>query len=113
MLDNQEQIKKETANESAPKKVKGKWGGPRPGSGRPKRMEETEIIERLKPMEIKAFKALERKIDEGDIKAIQIYLNYYIGMPTQRVESKIEGQLNQVSIEVVKPQMQPDEVMAN
>ena len=113
MLDKQGEIKSATANESAPKKAKGKWGGARPGSGRPKRMEETEIIERLKPMEVKAFRALERKIDEGDIKAIQIYLNYYIGMPTQRVESKIEGQLNQVSIEVVKPQMGPEEVMAN
>lgn len=112
MLDNQVENKQETASKPA-QKTKGKWGGPRPNSGRPKRMEETEIIEKLKPMEIKAFKALEKKIDEGDIKAIQIYLNYYIGMPTQRVESKIEGQLNQVSIEVVKPQMAPDEVMAN
>lgn len=92
---------------------KSKKGGARPGAGRPKRMDEQAIIEKLKPMEEAAFKALHAKVMEGDIKAIQIYLNYYVGMPTQRIENKIEGQLNQVSIEVVKPQSVSDEVMAN
>jgi len=92
---------------------KNKRGGARPGAGRKRKMDEYEIIEKLSPMADAAFKALHEKVLEGDIKAIQIYLNYYIGMPTQRVESKIEGQLNQVSIEVVKPKMTTEEVMAN
>lgn len=111
MLDIQAQTKSATASESAEKKVKGKWGGPRPNSGRPRKMDEQAIIEKLKPMETLAFKKLQEKISEGDMNAIKLFYAYYIGMPTQRVENKIEGQLNQVSVEVVRPQL--EEVSAN
>ena len=94
-------------------KPKGKWGGPRPNSGRPKRMDEQQIIEKLTPMAETAFKVLNQKILDGDMNAIKLYMSYFLGMPTQKVESKIEGQLNQVSIEVVKPQLVKEEVMAN
>ncbi len=95
-------------------KPKYKWGGKRPNqTGRPKRMDEQAIIEKLTPMATAAFNVLEKKILEGDMNAIKLYMSYYLGMPTQKVESKIEGQLNQVSIEVVKPQLVKDEVMAN
>lgn len=83
---------------------KKKKGGFRPGSGRKKRLEEEEVIQRLQPMADLAFRVLERKIGEGDPKALQIFMNYYIGLPTQKIESKIEGNLNQVSVEVVKPE---------
>jgi hypothetical protein len=92
--------------ESKPVKVRGKNGGARPGAGRKRRMEEHEIIERLTPMADIAFKVLRDKVAEGDMKAIQIFMSYFIGLPTQKVESKIEGQLNQVSIEVIKPNIQ-------
>ena len=82
---------------------KSKRGGKREGAGRKRRMEEHEIIERLTPMADVAFKVLREKVAEGDMKAIQIFMNYFIGLPTQKVEQKIEGQLNQVSVEVVKP----------
>lgn len=95
-------------------KMKGKWGGKRPNqTGRPKRMEEEQIISRLKPMEETAFKVLESKIKDGDMNAIKLFMAYYIGMPTQKMESKIEGQLNSVSIEVVKPAMAPNEIINN
>jgi hypothetical protein len=83
--------------------IRGKNGGARPGAGRKRRMEEHEIIERLSPMADVAFKVLKEKIAEGDMKAIQIFCSYFIGLPTQKIENKIEGQLNQVSVEVVKP----------
>lgn len=83
---------------------KSKRGGFRPGSGRPKRMDEQAIIEKLTPMSTTAFAKLNEKIMEGDMKAIQLFMQYFIGLPTQKIESKIEGQLNQVSVEVVKPQ---------
>jgi len=83
---------------------KDKRGGARPGAGRKRRMEEHEIIERLSPMADVAFKVLKEKIAEGDMKAIQIFCSYFIGLPTQKIENKIEGQLNQVSVEVIKPQ---------
>jgi hypothetical protein len=88
-------------------------GGARPGSGRPRRMDEQAIIEKLTPMAAAAFNVLERKILEGDMNAIKLYMSYFLGMPTQKVESKIEGQLNQVSIQVVKPQLVKEEVMCN
>lgn len=82
---------------------KDRRGGARPGAGRKRRMEEHEIIEKLSPMADIAFKVLKEKIAEGDMKAIQIFCSYFIGLPTQKIENKIEGQLNQVSVEVIKP----------
>ena len=81
-------------------------GGPRPNSGRPRRMDEAQIIEKLEPMAETAFRVLHEKVAQGDMKAIQIYMQYFIGLPTQKIESKIEGQLNQVQIEVIKPNVQ-------
>lgn len=89
---------------------KSKRGGFRPGSGRKRRMEEHEIIEKLTPMAATAFQVLNAKIAEGDMKAIQIFMQYFIGLPTQKIESKIEGQLNQVSVEVVKPEIKLEKV---
>jgi hypothetical protein len=76
-------------------------------------MDEQAIIEKLTPMAETAFKVLNQKILDGDMNAIKLYMSYFLGMPTQKVESKIEGQLNQVSIEVVKPQMVKEEVLVN
>ena len=89
---------------------KSKRGGARPGAGRKRKMEEHELIERLYPMAANAFEVLQNKIKEGDMKAIQIFMQYFIGLPTQKIESKIEGQLNQVSVEVVKPQAKLEKV---
>jgi hypothetical protein len=80
----------------------GKRGGYRVGAGRKRRMEEYEIIEKLTPMEDIAFNVLQQKIKEGDMKAIQIFMQYFIGLPTQKIENKIEGNLNQVNVEVIK-----------
>lgn len=80
----------------------GKWGGRRVGQGRKKRVQEEELITRLYPMEDAAFQMLRKKIEEGDMKAVQLFLNYYIGLPTQKIESKIEGNLSQISVEVIK-----------
>ena len=37
------------------------------------------------------------------MKAIQLFCAYYIGLPTQKIESRIEGNLNQIAIEIIKP----------
>jgi hypothetical protein len=76
-------------------------------------MDEQAIIEKLTPMAETAFKVLNQKILDGDMNAIKLYMSYFLGMPTQKVESKIEGQLNQVSVEVVRPELVKEEVMAN
>ena len=95
------------------KPIKKKNGGARPGAGRKRKMEEHEIIERLSPMADIAFKVLKEKIADGDMKAIQIFCSYFIGLPTQKIESKIEGQLNQLSVEVVRPELVKEEVLCN
>lgn len=92
---------------------KKKKGGARPGAGRPKRMDEQAIIEKLSPMADTAFKVLQQKIAEGDMMAIKLFCSYFIGLPTQKIENKIEGQLNQVSVEVVRPELVKDEVLSN
>ena len=83
MTEQQLQAKIEQRNE------KKKVGGFRPGSGRKKRMEEDAIIEKLHPMATTAFNKLHEKIKEGDMKAIQLFCAYYIGLPTQKIETKI------------------------
>ena len=90
-----------------------KKGGARPGAGRPKRMEEQQIIEKLQPMAAAAFAKLNEKILEGDMIAIKLFCSYFIGLPTQKIESKIEGQLNQLSVEVVRPELIKEEVLCN
>jgi hypothetical protein len=95
-------------------KPKTSWGGKRPNqTGRPKRMDEQAIIEKLTPMAETAFKVLQQKIAEGDMIAIKLYMSYFLGMPTQKVESKIEGQLNSVNVEVVRPELIKEEVLVN
>lgn len=94
-------------------KPKTSWGGPRPNSGRPKRMDEQAVIEKLTPMAETAFKKLHEKIKDGDMKAIQLFVQYFIGLPTQKIENKIEGQLNQVQVEVVKPNVEILEAATN
>ena len=84
-------------------KPKVSHGGARPGGGRPRRMQEDEIIMKLDPMSKDAFDMLHEKILQGDIKAISIFMSYYIGLPTQKIESKIEATLNSVSVEVITP----------
>ena len=86
-------------------KEKKKVGGWRPNSGRKRRMEEEEIIRKLAPMETKAFGKLAELIERGDVKALELYLKYYLGIPTQRIESKIEGNLSAISVHVVRPLM--------
>lgn len=95
-------------------KPKTSWGGKRANqTGRPKRMDEQAIIEKLTPMADTAFKVLQQKIAEGDMMAIKLFCSYFIGLPTQKIENKIEGQLNQVSVEVVRPELVKEEVLSN
>ena len=82
---------------------KRKWGGARLGAGRKSKLEEDELMDKLHPMADDFFIKMHEKIREGDMKALQIFAAYYIGLPTQKIESKIEGNLNQIAIEIIKP----------
>ena len=78
-------------------------GGKRPGAGRKTKASEQEVMERLHPMSKDFYIKLHERIKEGDLKALQLFAAYYIGLPTQKIESKIEGNLNQIAIEIIKP----------
>jgi hypothetical protein len=58
-------------------------GGARTGAGRKPKAEEIKLIERLTPLEGKAFKALEAGIDLGDFKYVQLFYHYYAGKPKE------------------------------
>ena len=61
-------------------------GGARKGAGRPSKADEVKLIERLGPLEGKAFKALEKGIDTGDFKYVQLFYHYYAGKPRETKE---------------------------
>jgi hypothetical protein len=82
---------------------KRKWGGARPNAGRKSKLKEDELMAKLYPMASDFFIKLHEKIKDGDLKALQLFAAYYIGLPTQKIESKIEGNLNQIAIEIIKP----------
>ena len=93
--------------------VKKEKGGARKGAGRPSRMTEEQLMEKLWPMSDLAFRVLEKKLGDGNERALQIYFNYFVGMPTQKIENKIEGNLNQVQVEVIKPNVEVLEAATN
>ena len=84
---------------------KSRHGGKRVGAGRKRKIEESELIEKLSPLEDIAFQKLGERIKANDIKALQIFFNYYLGLPAQKVEQKIEGNLQQINVEIVRPQV--------
>ena len=88
-------------------------GGARPGAGRKRRMEEHELIQRLYPMAEDAFKVLHELILQKDTKALQIFCSYFIGMPTQKVESRIEGRVSSINVEIIKPTFVDAEIVNN
>lgn len=54
-------------------------------------------MDRLKP-EMEVFERLVALIDQGNIKAIQLWLNYRFGMPKATVEQKTEHTLVNFSV---------------
>ena len=50
------------------------------------------MIERLTPLEPKAFKALEEGIANGDFKYVQMFYNYYAGKPKETKDISITSE---------------------
>lgn len=74
-------------------------GGARPGAGRKPKAQEDKIIEKIDEhvdMD-KAFSKMARLIDEGDTRALTLYLHYRFGKPKESVSQTIE--LNTFKIE--------------
>ena len=60
-----------------------KNNGGHPNSGRKAKAEEVAFIEKLTPLEPKAFEALKKGLDNGDFKFVQLFYNYYAGKPRE------------------------------
>jgi hypothetical protein len=62
---------------------KRKNNGGHPNSGRKAKAEEVALIEKLTPLEPLAFDALEKGLERGDFKFVQLFYNYYAGKPKE------------------------------
>lgn len=62
-------------------------------AGRKSKAEEVELIERLTPLEPKAFDALKKGIENGDFKYVQLFYNYYAGKPRETKDITINEDL--------------------
>jgi hypothetical protein len=63
--------------------MENKRGGAREGAGRKPKADEVAMIEKLSPMQDKAYEALEKGVEAGDFKFVQLYFNYYAGKPKE------------------------------
>ena len=61
-------------------------GGKREGAGRKPKAEEQKLIEKLSPLESKAFKALDNAIQEEHSWAVKLYFEYMYGKPKEKME---------------------------
>lgn len=82
------------------------WGGKREGAGRPK-MEETLRIRDLMDKHIDPDFVAQRlfdRIDNGDQRAIELYLKYRVGLPKQEIDltSTSEVDLNITLANLIK-----------
>ena len=66
-----------------------KNNGGHKSAGRKSKSEEVQMIERLSPLEPKAFEALEKGIANGDFKYVQMFYNYYAGKPKETKDISI------------------------
>lgn len=62
-------------------------------AGRKSKAEEVQLIERLTPLEPKAYEALKAGIEKGDFKYVQLFYNYYAGRPRETKDITINEDL--------------------
>jgi hypothetical protein len=62
-------------------------------AGRKPKSDEIKLVERLSPLEDDALAALAEGVKSGDIKWVQLYLNYYIGRPKETKDITINEDL--------------------
>ena len=72
---------------------KRKYNGGNKNAGRKPKSEEQALIEKLSPLEDKAFKALENAISEEQNWAVKLWFEYMYGKPKEKVEiTKVKEQ---------------------
>ena len=69
-------------------------GGHKTNGGRKPKAEEQKLIEKLSPLEPKAFKALEDAIDDGASWAVKMYMEYVYGKPKETKDITLNSETN-------------------
>ena len=54
--------------------------------GRPPKSDEIALIERLSPMDDIALEMLNMKIEQGDMQALKLFMEYRFGKPNMKIE---------------------------
>jgi hypothetical protein len=62
---------------------KRKFNGGHTTAGRKSKAEEVQLLEKLGALEPSAFMALEKGLERGDFKFVQLFYNYYAGKPRE------------------------------
>jgi hypothetical protein len=73
--------------------MENKKGGARIGAGRKSKAEEQSLIEKLTPLEDKAFIALTNALNDEKDWAVKLYFQYKFGMPKQVIDQTTELRL--------------------
>jgi hypothetical protein len=61
-------------------------------SGRKPKSVEIELIEKLKPLEPRAFELLKKGLDSGDFKYLRLYFLYRYGKPREQKDINLTSQ---------------------
>lgn len=67
-------------------------GGKRSGAGRKPKADEVELIEKLSPLDERAFDALEAGIEKGDYLFVKLFFEYRFGKPQNKVDITTDGE---------------------
>lgn len=68
-------------------------------AGRKPKNEEQKLIEKLTPLQDKAFKALEDALADGSSWAVKIYMEYMYGKPKEKREVTIKEETPVIDVE--------------
>jgi hypothetical protein len=69
-------------------------GGHSTNGGRKSKAEEQSLIEKLSPLEPKAYEALEAALNDGKDWAVKLFFQYNYGMPKQVVDQHNTHDIN-------------------
>lgn len=67
-------------------------GGARPGAGRPRRVDEEELIVRLKQYDELFFEKLQEGLEANKYPYIRLFCEYRFGKPQERVDVTTNGE---------------------
>lgn len=78
-------------------------GGAREGAGRKSKAEEQSLVEKLTPLEPKAFAVLAQALEDHKDWAVKLFFQYQFGMPKQVVDQNTTHTINDFDIkDIVK-----------